>query len=405
MLDKLRSKGQASGGSRELMWKPNELEGLLRTTLEQQDVPKDTLKRATLPELLRLIQERNPDATQTHNFEGLEPLRDMLVLMDPKLQGKLDDQFHSMLDGYRPGCATAAKATVMFRDGKHPAELLALGACVHADGWLLTKASDLAAAAKPQCLVHGEWLAAKVAHTWPQHDLALVKIPAQHLPAVIWSDQAPPAIGAFIAAVTPEGEDPAAIGLVSVAPRTLQDKGRGFLGVQLEADAQGVAVREVIPGGAAAASDVQPHDRVLEVDGTKPETIFNFTKLIAGHNAGDKVKLKLQRGETVIDKEIALGDRGNSPVAQAERGADKMDSMGSTLSKRRGDFATVLQSDFPLDANQCGGPVSDLDGHVIGLVIARSGRVETLVLPSATVREVLASVDFAKEDAALQPAP
>ena len=188
--------------------------------------------------------------------------------------------------------------------------------------------------------------------------------------------------------------------MVSVATRTLLDKGRGFLGVQLEADAQGVMVRLVIPNGAAAASDVQPHDRVLEVDGTKPDTIFNFTKLIAAHKAGESVKLKLQRGETVIEKDIALGDRGNSPAAHAERGTDKMDSMGSTLSKRKGDFASVLQSDFPLDANQCGGPVSDLDGNVIGLVIARSGRVETLLLPSSTVREVLASVDFSKEAAA-----
>ena len=44
--------------------------------------------------------------------------------------------------------------------------------------------------------------------------------------------------------------------------------------------------------------------------------------------------------------------------------------------------------------------MSDLDGNVIGLVIARSGRVETLLLPSSTVREVLASVDFSKEAAA-----
>ena len=405
LLENLRRKGQANGGGREPQWKPNELEGLLRGTLEKQGVAKNTLKHAVLPDLLRLIQEHNPDATQTHNFEGLEPLRDLLVLMDPKLQGKLDDQFHGMLDGYRPGCGAASKATVMFRDGKQPKELLALGTCVNPDGWLLTKASEIVTAAEPQCLVNGEWLAAKIAHTWQEHDLALVKIPAQQLPAVTWSPLPTPAIGAFIAAVTPDGEDPAAIGLVSVATRTLLDKGRGFLGVQLEADAQGVMVRLVIPNGAAAASDVQPHDRVLEVDGTKPDTIFNFTKLIAAHKAGESVKLKLQRGETVIEKDIALGDRGNSPAAHAERGTDKMDSMGSTLSKRKGDFASVLQCDFPLDANQCGGPVSDLDGNVVGLVIARSGRVETLLLPSSTVREVLASVDLSKEAAALPAAP
>lgn len=399
LLDTLRQKGQANGGGRELHWKPNELEGLLRDSLEKQGVAKAKLKNANLPELLQLIQEHNPEAVQTHNFEGLEPLRDMLVLMDPKLQGKLEDQFHGMLDGYRPGCRAAAKATFVLRDAKHPKEPLGFAACVNADGWLLTKASEIAAAAKPQCLVHDDWLTVKIAHTWKEHDLALVRIEARHLPTVTWSNHDAPAIGAFIAAVAPTGEDPAAIGLVSVAPRTLLDKGRGFLGVQLEADAQGLMILEVVPGGAAAKSDVQAHDRLLEVDGTKPDSIFNFTKLISAHNAGDKVKLKLQRGEELLEKEVALGDRGTLANARGERGDDQMDSMGSTLSKRKGDFATVLQSDFPLDANQCGGPVTDLDGHVIGLVIARAGRVDTLILPSATIHDVLASVDFAKEAA------
>ena len=401
LLDKLRSRGRQNGSGRELHWKADELEGLLREALAQQDVARDKLKTATLPELLQLTQERNPNAAQTLNFEGLEPLRDMLVLMDPKLQGKLEDQFHGMLDGYRPGCGAAAKATFVLRDAKHPHEPVGLAACVQADGWLLTKASDVAAAAELECLVHDEWLAAKIAHTWQEHDLALVKITARQLPTVTWSTQDPPAIGAFIAAVSPEGEDPAAIGLVSVATRCLQDKGRGFLGVQLEADAQGVSINEVVAGGAAAKSDVHTHDRVLEVDGTKPDTIYNFTKLIAAHNAGEKVKLKLQRGDAVIEKEIALGDRGAIANARGEEREDKMESMGSTLSKRKGNFATVLQSDFPLDANQCGGPVTDLDGNVVGLVIARAGRVETLVLPSTTLRDVLASVDFTKEAAAL----
>ena len=400
LLNTLRKKGQANAGGRELQWKPNELEGLLRDTLEKQGVAKDKLKPAILPELLRLIQELNPDAVQTQNFDGLEPLRDMLVLMDPKLQGKLADQFHGMLDGYRPGCGAAAKATFVLRDGKHAKEPLGFAACVNADGWLLTKASEIAAAAKPQCLVHDEWLPVKVAHTWQEHDLALVRIQAKNLPTVTWSNQTAPAIGAFIAAVSPAGEDPAAIGLVSVAPRTLLEKGRGFLGVLLEADAQGLTVREVVADGAAAKADVQAHDRVLEVDGSKPDSIFNFTKLISAHSAGDKVKLKLQRGEAVLEKEIALGDRGILANAHSARGDDKMDSMGSTLSKRKGDFANVLQSDFPLDANQCGGPVTDLDGHVVGLVIARAGRVDTLILPSATVHDVLATVDFAKEAAA-----
>jgi S1-C subfamily serine protease len=65
----------------------------------------------------------------------------------------------------------------------------------------------------------------------------------------------------------------------------------------------------------------------------------------------------------------------------------------------------VIQTDLPLQATQCGGPVTDLDGNAVGLVIARSGRVETMVLPSETIRQLLAGVDFSKEEKPAAPKP
>ena len=82
-----------------------------------------------------------------------------------------------------------------------------------------------------------------------------------------------------------------------------------------------------------------------------------------------------------------------------------MNSMGSTISKRRTEFPAAMQTDLPLNATQCGGPVTDLDGNIVGIVIARSGRIETQVLPSETIREVLDRVDFSKEGQAPTPAP
>jgi S1-C subfamily serine protease len=40
-------------------------------------------------------------------------------------------------------------------------------------------------------------------------------------------------------------------------------------------------------------------------------------------------------------------------------------------------------------AKNCGGPVVDLDGNVLGISIARAGRVETWVLPSEVIRPLL----------------
>ena len=105
-----------------------------------------------------------------------------------------------------------------------------------------------------------------------------------------------------------------------------------------------------------------------------------------------------------MEKEVALGDRG-AATGPARSSNDKMNSMGSTISKRRTDFPAAMQTDLPLNATQCGGPVTDLDGNIVGIVIARSGRIETQVLPSETIREVLDRVDFSKEGQAPTPAP
>ena len=386
LLDELLKRKPKDG---KLELKGAELEQMMRELLEKQGVPKEELKDAKLHELMKRMQEKNPDG----------PLGEMFGFMDEKLQKKLNDQFKGMLEAHRPGAAKAAPATFTFRDGKKPKAPLALGAGVNAAGWVLTKASEVKGAAELQCEVKGAWVAAKVVRVWDDHDLALVKLDAKEIPAVQWAGGAAPGVGSFITAVAPEGGDPVAIGVVSVAVRNLQTKGRGFLGVGLDADEKGLKVREVVPGGAAGGAGVQKDDRILELDGQKPDSVFTFTKLISDHKAGEKVKLKLQRGGDVMEKEIQLGDRGAQPGA-GRNGGDKMSAMGGTVSKRKSDFPSVLQTDLPLEANQCGGPVTDLDGNVVGLVIARSGRVETMVIPSETIRQALANVDFAKEEAA-----
>ena len=376
---------------------PKELIEFLRETLEGQGVPAEELKKAGLPELLRLMKEKNPDLFMRPGFERMPGF-------SREAEKKLTDHFGQLLDGHRPGTLVVAPATFVLRDAKKPADPLVFATGVRSDGWLLTKASEVSGAAELQCQIKGGWVAAKVVRTWPDHDLALLKTTAKDLPAVKWSERGALQVGTFITAAAPEGRDPVAIGIVSVPVRNEQTKGRGFLGVQLTSDERGLKIDWIVPGGPAKASGLQVEDRILELDGKKPESAFTFTKMVSDRKAGDKVRLKLQRGEAIVEKEIALAERPLMP-GSIRSSNDKMNSMGSTISKRRTDFPSVMQTDLPLQATQCGGPVTDLDGNVVGLVIARSGRVETMVLPSETIRQLLGSVDFSKEGQAAAPKP
>jgi S1-C subfamily serine protease len=397
LLDELLKRRPKNG---QVELKGEDLERIFREHLERMGAPKEELKGLNLLELMRKLREMDPDGAKGLKFPGLDEFGEMLGFqLDRKLADKLNEHFKQLLDGHRPGTAKAATSTVAFRDAKKEKEPLILGTVVRADGWVLTKATEVAKIADLQCQVNGTWMAAKIARVWDNHDLALVKVSAKDLPIIQWATSPSPGVGTFVTAAAPAGAEPVAIGVVSVAARNLHVKGQGFLGVRLGMDDKGLKIGEIVAGAPASNAGLLKDDRVLEVDGKKADSPYAFTKMVSDRKAGEKIKLKLQRGAEVLEKEIQLGDRA-SQAAGLRRGADKLNGMGSTISKRKDDFPSVVQTDLPLEAYECGGPVTDLDGNVVGLVIARSGRIETLIIPSETIRRTLAEVDFAKEEAA-----
>ncbi|MEX2027294.1 MAG: S1C family serine protease, partial [Pirellulaceae bacterium] len=49
----------------------------------------------------------------------------------------------------------------------------------------------------------------------------------------------------------------------------------------------------------------------------------------------------------------------------------------------------AIQHDTVLKPSECGGPIVDLSGKVVGINIARGGRVESYALPATLVRSLL----------------
>ncbi|NOZ38750.1 MAG: serine protease, partial [Planctomycetes bacterium] len=59
--------------------------------------------------------------------------------------------------------------------------------------------------------------------------------------------------------------------------------------------------------------------------------------------------------------------------------------LGSSLSQRRFGFPSAFQHDTVIKPSDCGGPVVDLDGKVVGFNLARAGRTETYAIPADVV--------------------
>ena len=62
---------------------------------------------------------------------------------------------------------------------------------------------------------------------------------------------------------------------------------------------------------------------------------------------------------------------------------------GNRLSKRRQNFPSAVQHDTFLKPEDCGGPVVNVDGKVVGINIARQGRVSSLMLPATLAKKIV----------------
>lgn len=287
------------------------------------------------------------------------------------------------------------KSTVRLLDKK--GKPVAIGCVVHKDGWLITKSSE----------VHdrkGQWLdgleaqfqdglrlPVKLSDTHSLYDLALLKVPARGLRPVVWDEGSAPEPGSYLAAAAPE-KLPVAIGVVSVKPRSLDASRKGFLGVSVERVDNSLRIAMVGPDTAASEAGLMVGDVILSIDGQAVNEEPDFINLIGSHRPYEMVKLKIRRGDE--EKELAATLR-RRPEGMGIM-EDARNWMNGSLSRNRGGYPNALQHDMVLDPSECGGPVVDLEGRVVGLNIARSGRIECFAIPASALKPLLSKVETGK---------
>jgi serine protease Do len=103
---------------------------------------------------------------------------------------------------------------------------------------------------------------------------------------------------------------------------------------------------------------------------------------------GDMMSLKVKRKNKDGEDEELTFKFKLIDLPQMDRGAMQNVMGGYKLSSRRGGFPKVIQHDTVLSPNQVGGPLVDLEGNILGLNIARAGRVETWALPADVLEAV-----------------
>jgi serine protease Do len=305
-----------------------------------------------------------------------------------------------MLAAFREVVAGPSKSVVRINCDN---DAVALGTVVGADGWVLTKNSQLKPGATPFVVLRdGRTLPAKVVGVEYRYDLAMLKIEAKDLVPVTWTQSKTATVGNLLAAPG-TGAMPIGVGVVSVAARAVRPRdlppseppaNAGFLGVALEEADGGARIVNIVPDSAAEKAGLVQNDVVTLIADMQIIDSETMVNTIQQHKPGDVVSIHVRRGEQEMNVNATLGKRPPPDPEVVRR--DSQNQMGSELSNRRGGFPQVLQTDMVLRPTECGGPVVDLDGKAVGIAIARAGRTESYALPSDAVQGLIADMKMGR---------
>ncbi len=279
-----------------------------------------------------------------------------------------------VLRAFQEAIGSTWKSSVQIMSG---GSQVALGAVVEEDGWIVTKASELTSAAISCRLFDGrEFPASKVGEA-TDSDLALLRINADRLTPVNW-DTALPGRGSWLATVDLKST-PRSVGVVSAGLQRVQAQS-AVLGVNLTDSPKGAEVMHVLAGTGADQAGLSVGDSIFEVNGREVYSLRAFKEAIGAARGGEFVNLKVTRRDQTIPVQARLMDLTEELLDDTEM------EVNGRVSARATGFKQVFLHDTVLEPEQCGGPLVNLDGRVVGLNIARAGRVTSYALPASVVK-------------------
>ncbi len=314
----------------------------------------------------------------------------------------IDDWARQWFVPFQPNVASVRKSVHKLLVG---GRTVALGTAVHADGLLVTKASEIKGKTVLLELQPNDLRPVEVIAVSESLDLAIIKVNDVKMNAIHWSDaskrlNAANEMGSLCAAVG-ASDQPVGFGVVSVAQRSLDGKSGAYLGVIIAPDEAGVRIVDIKPNSPAVRAGLKATDRIKGIDGVPLSNNDQLTALVAARVPGDPMRIDIDRGDTQLTLQVKLGDGAIlAPMPGAREQA--IDSESTLMSKRRWFFAKGIQHDCAISAKDCGGPLIDLDGRLLGINIARAGRIQSYAIPISDVASFLRS-NHVLSSAGVQP--
>lgn len=271
-----------------------------------------------------------------------------------------------------------ARSVVRLRVGGKPA---ALGTVVSRDGLVVSKWSELRGRVTVDA-PGGRSVDVKEVGRSHAHDVVLLRVDPDGLgveplawPSTSATSAGGGVPGAFVAIVSPVGQPPSGVGVISVGVRPVPDVALQ-MGMEFEeVGPGGVRIVRITPGSVAANSSLRVGDVFTHINdkaiGTRDDLFAELSR-----SGRQNVKIVIRRGDGLAKTEF--------PVHAPGRHATD-----DRVNRRRHGFPACLQHDADLQPEDCGGPLIDIDGTIIGINIARSSHSAALAIPAQAMRQLI----------------
>ncbi len=278
----------------------------------------------------------------------------------------------------------------VLKDGKQ----VALGTVISKGGFVLTKASEVYLG-ELTCKIGKKVYPAEFIKSNNLYDVALLKVEASNLTPVIWAESNDK-LGSWLLSPDESGQV-TALGILGHDKHRVSRKGatvmsntnKVFLGVVLNHAENTTEILEVIDGGSAKDAGILKGDKILAINDQSLNTSQEVVEEIGKYKADDVIDIKILRNNEELILKSTLSPRKVQISELRKETLEKLSMRGGTISKRNSAFPLVFTHDGILQAYQCGGPVLNLKGQVIGLNIARVNRTATYAIPSKVVKDLI----------------
>jgi serine protease Do len=290
----------------------------------------------------------------------------------------------AVLAAFEPQREVIQKSSAVIYDGRKE---IAYGTVISADGYLLTKASEVEGIGKIDVRVDKELFKdAKVVMTDTRWDVALLKIDATDLTPVDFAPDSKLPRGTWVVVngVTSRKNRRILVGIISANAREIPPMGGAVLGVTLKETKKGLTVEEVSKDSGAEKAGMKKGDILATIAGKSIKETAALGKILANMKSGTDVEVTLLRNGKKTELDVKLFARDDF-----FREVSRNDLMSGDVSDRRSGFPRVIQHDiFGAGSRTMGGPVLDLEGRAVGMNIARAYRAETFAIPVEELREL-----------------